>query len=70
MYMHRYYNNVGNGLMPPKKPEHLRKVPITVTIDPEHRKWLKDNYSKLGFRSESHAVDEAIRELIKSKSDR
>lgn len=54
--------------MPPKRPREERKQALTITIEPQHRQWIRENYKALGFRSESHAIDEAIRLLIAERS--
>lgn len=54
--------------VPPKKPREEHKQVLTVTVDPGHRKWLRENYLALGYRSESHAVDDALRLLIADRS--
>jgi hypothetical protein len=54
--------------MPPRKPLDQHKVQLSVTVDRDHRVWLRENFVGLGFRSESHAVDEAIG-LLKQKSE-
>lgn len=48
------------GSMPPRKPFDQHKLPLSVTVDRTHRLWLRENYLDLGFRSESHAIDDAI----------
>jgi hypothetical protein len=48
------------GSMPPRKPFDQHKLPLSVTVDRTHRLWLRENYLELGFRSESHAIDDAI----------
>ncbi len=53
--------------MPPRKPLDEHKQPMTVTLQPENRRWLRDHYQELGYRSESHAVDDAIRLLKETK---
>ena len=57
-------SNRQRSQVPPRKPAEERKQALTVTLEPGHRHWLRENYRALGFRSESHAVDEAIRLLI------
>jgi hypothetical protein len=52
-------------VMPPRKPLDQHKIQLSVTIDRDRRLWLRENYAALGFRSESHAVDEAIGLLMK-----
>ena len=44
-----------------------KKLPMSVSISADRRKWIRENYESLGFRSESHAVDEALRLLIESR---
>jgi hypothetical protein len=60
----------GNGHrepeMPPKKPAEEHKQHLNVTVEPVNRAWLKENWARLGYRSESHAVDDAIRKLRES----
>jgi Arc/MetJ-type ribon-helix-helix transcriptional regulator len=58
----------GVGYVPPKKPKDKHKKSVTVTLEPEHCVWLRENYKSLGFRSESHAVDEAVRLMMELKS--
>ncbi len=53
--------------MPPRKPLNQHKRPMTVSLEPEHREWIREHYREYGFRSESHAVDAAIRLLIEKK---
>ena len=53
--------------LPPRKPLNEHKQSMSVTIEPEHREWVRNNFRQYGFRSESHVVDEAIRLLIEMK---
>lgn len=59
----------GVVLVPSKKPPEQHKLPLSVTINPSRRLWLKQNFAELGFRSESHAVDEAIGLLMKTAAE-
>lgn len=57
--------------MPARKPLEQHRLQLSVTLDRTHRTWLRENYAELGFRSESHAVDEAIGLLMrKAEADR
>jgi len=47
-------------LMPARKPFEQHKIAMSITLEPARRKWLRENYAELGYRSESHAVDDAI----------
>jgi hypothetical protein len=60
-------SSVQGTAVPPRKPLDEKKQPLSVTIEPDHRKWLRENYLHLGFRSESHAVDQAIRLLMEAR---
>ena len=53
--------------VPPKKDLAEKKQPLSVTIEPGHRTWLREHYGELGFRSESHAVDAAITLLMETR---
>jgi hypothetical protein len=53
--------------MPPKKTPEERKQAITVSLEPQHRQWLRENFRREGFRNESHAVDGAIQLLIEAR---
>lgn len=52
--------------MPPRKPLDQHRVQLSVTVDRDHRVWLRENFAGLGYRSESHAIDEAIALLIRT----
>jgi len=56
--------------MPPKKPAEEHKQRLNATIEPANRLWLRDNWARLGYRNESHAVDDAIRKLRESGTGR
>ncbi len=56
--------------VPPRKPLNEHKMPMSVSIEREHREWLRENYKGLGYRSESHAIDDAIRLLIERAKGR
>lgn len=64
----------GNGRrvadMPPRKPADEHKQHLNVTVEPINREWLRENWAQLGYRSESHAVDDAIRRLRESGAGR
>jgi len=53
--------------LPPRKPLNKHKQALTVTIEPEHRQWLREHFMEYRFRSESHAIDEAIKLLRETK---
>ena len=52
-------NRAGSPL-PPRKPAEEHKHPLSVTVEPENRRWLVANFKELGFRNMSHAIDVAI----------
>ncbi len=54
--------------VPPRKPLEDHKQSMTVSIEREHREWIRNHYRELGFRSESHAVDTAIHLLMESRA--
>jgi hypothetical protein len=57
--------------MPARKDLEQHRIQLSVTVDRTHRTWLRENYAELGFRSESHAVDEAIGLLMrKAEADK
>ena len=56
--------------VPPRKPINEHKQSGTWSIDPNVRRWLRENFGGLGFRSESHAVEEAIRRLKESAPEK
>ena len=61
----------GSEDLPPRKPLDQHRLQLSVTLDRDHRTWLRENYAELGYRSESHAVDEAIGLLMrKAEADR
>lgn len=49
--------------MPPRKDPEKRMQHLTVTVSPANREWLRANWEKLGYRNESHAVDDALRRM-------
>ena len=51
--------------LPPRKPIEEHRKSVSYSIDPQRREWLRENFDRLGFRNESHAVDELIRRLIR-----
>lgn len=53
-------------VVPQRKPLNLHKRPMTVSLKPENREWIREHFEELGFRNESHAVDTAI-DLLKEK---
>jgi Arc/MetJ-type ribon-helix-helix transcriptional regulator len=55
--------------MPPRKPLNDHKLSMTVSIDPSNRRWIRENYQSLNYRSESHLVDEAV-SLLREKTER
>jgi len=60
------------GSMPPRKPLNEHKQPMTVSLEPSNRQWIRENFRENGFRNESHLVDEAIsllRRNAEKKSD-
>jgi len=59
---------VGEEVVPQRKPLNQHKRPMTVSLKPENREWIREHYEELGYRSESHAVDVAIDLLRKEKS--
>jgi hypothetical protein len=58
------------SLLPPRKAPEKHMQHLTVTISPVNREWLRQNWEKLGYRSESHAVDDALRQLRESGKGR
>ena len=56
--------------VPPRKLPQEHKQHLTVTVEPATREWLRQNWERLGYRSESHAVDDAIKRLRESGSGR
>lgn len=56
--------------MPERKSRNERKRALSVTVMPDHLHWLHENYTRLGFRSQSHAIDVAIELLKESRSKR
>jgi Arc/MetJ-type ribon-helix-helix transcriptional regulator len=59
---------VGEEVMPQRKPLNQHKRPMTVSLNPENREWIRDHFEEYGYRSESHAVDAAIDFLRKEIS--
>ncbi len=49
--------------VPARKPLNEHKQPLSVSIEPENRQWIREHWKELGFRSESHLVDEALRQF-------
>lgn len=56
--------------MPPRKPLEKHRQSMTVSLEPDNRSWIREHFEEYGYRSESHAVDEAIRLLRSSKEDK
>ena len=50
--------------VPPRKPMDQHKQTASFSLDPARRAWLRENYARLGYRNESHAVDELIKRLM------
>ena len=50
--------------LPPKKPLAAHKLSISISLDPGRRRWLRENFDRLGYRSESHMVDDLIRRAM------
>ncbi len=49
--------------VPARKPLNEHKRPMSVSMEPENREWVRAHWRELNFRSESHLVDEAIRQF-------
>ncbi len=59
---------VGEEAMPQRKPLNQHKQPMTVSLNPGNREWIREHFEECGYRSESHAVDAAIDLLRKGRS--
>lgn len=49
--------------VPARKPLSEHKLPMSVSMEPDNREWIREHWRELGYRSESHLVDDAIRVL-------
>jgi hypothetical protein len=55
--------------VPPKKPVEQHHQTTSYSISPERKRWVQENYDRLGYRNPSHLVDDLIRELMSESKD-
>lgn len=55
--------------VPAKKPLDQHKQTYSFSLDPLRRKWVRENFERLNYRSESHMMDDILRQYIEEKPD-